>query len=162
MTTASLNLLPHQEMMPEEIMEMDQDKFVQPYLFFDGNCREAFTFYHQILGGEEPLFMTYGEMPAGDGPKMPTEAILHARYLNGKLVILGSDCPPGTFFKPQGFALSLENGSISEAERVFTELSVGGEVTMPIAKTFWAERFGMLTDRFGIPWMVSFTEESAG
>lgn len=151
MTMTSLNLLPL-----EDLMETKQDMYVQPYLFFDGNCREALSFYHGILGGDEPNFMTYGQMPPSeDSANMSDNAILHAAYVNGKLVILGSDCPPGTFFKPQGFALSLETPTIDEAERVFAALSEGGSVTMPIAKTFWSERFGMLNDKFGIPWMVS-------
>ena len=125
-------------------------------LNFDGNCRAAFEYYAKCLGGKITLAMTYGEspmaaqVPAGDHGK-----IMHAALEIGGQLLTGADVPAGRYGKPQGFdvLLSLENAD--EAERIFQALEDGGSVQMPMQQTFWALRFGMVTDRFGIPWMVN-------
>jgi PhnB protein len=126
------------------------------YLNFDGQCETAFQFYEKCLGGKILFKMTYGDSPMADQmPAALKNAIMHMRMSVGDSVILGSDAPPERFQKPQGFNVTLNIESAEEAERVFAELSEGGAVGMPIQETFWALRFGMLVDRFGIPWMIN-------
>jgi PhnB protein len=127
-----------------------------PYLLFSGNCEEAFTFYHKILGGEIQTMMKHEGSPAAKGvPPEWLDKILHATLVVGENVIMASDAPPGHYSKPQGFSVNIGLNNIAEAERIFRALSEGGAVGMPIQETFWAVRFGMCTDRFGIPWMVN-------
>ena len=126
------------------------------YLFFDGQCAEALRFYERTLGGKLEALMTYAESPqpnpaCGSDP----ERIMHACLLLDGRMLMASDMPPGQgAVRPGGFALALNYPSAAEANRVFDALSAGGSVTMPPQKTFWAETFGMFTDRFGTPWMV--------
>ena len=129
-----------------------------PYLTFNGNCKEAFALYKQVLGGE--LFsLTFAEAPAEAG--VPKDApnkdkILHACLTVGNFSLMASDCPPHQpFSKIQGVSVSLNVDSVAEAERLFKGLSAGGNVHMPLAKTFWAESFAMFEDRFGVGWMVN-------
>jgi PhnB protein len=128
-----------------------------PYLNFDGNCAEAFRFYARALGaGNEPRLMTFAESNMGEGMS-PAEQqmIMHAQLdLKAGGQLLGSDAPGGRYRTPQGFSVSLEIETPEAADRVFAALGEGGTITMPIEETFWAKRFGMLTDRFGIPWMI--------
>ena len=127
-----------------------------PYLTFDGRCAEAFRYYGGILGAE-PELMTHGDSSiAGEVPGNWHNCILHARLEADGAVVMGSDRPPKDAGGAQGMSVSLHTDSAEEAERIFDALADGGRVTMPIGKTFWAERFGMLVDRFGIPWMVNF------
>lgn len=129
---------------------------LNPYLLFDGQCEAAFKFYEKCLGGKIEALILHEGTPAAD--QVPAEwrkKILHARLVVGDRVLLGSDAPPGRYQKPQGFGLSLDVKDPAEAERLFRALADNGKVTMPIQPTFWAERFGMLVDRFGIPWMVN-------
>lgn len=129
---------------------------IQPYLNFDGQCREAFLFYHQVLGGELATLQTHGESPMRDHtPPEWHDRILHARLIVGDEELMGSDSPPGQHAQPQGFAVSLNIDDPAAAERIFAALSAGGAVQMPLQQTFWAGRFGMCTDRFGVPWMVN-------
>lgn len=129
---------------------------VNPYLFFNGECEAAFKFYEQLLGGRIVAMMTYADMPdMGQAPAELGPKIVHARMLIGNTVLMGGDAPPERFEKPQGYAVSLTVETAEEAERVFHGLEEGASVIMPIAETFWAVRFGMLTDRFGIEWMVN-------
>jgi PhnB protein len=129
---------------------------VNPYLNFNGDCAAAFKFYERLLGAKIEAIMTHGESPiAKDVPPAWHDRVLHARLIVGDTVLMASDSPPEYYEKPQGLYVSLQIDTPAEAERVFRELSQGGRVTMPIDKTFWAERFGMLVDRFGIPWMVN-------
>jgi PhnB protein len=128
-----------------------------PYLSFDGRCAEAFHHYAEVLRGEVKGIVTHGDVPGAD--QFPPE--LHPRVMNaylvaGDLELMGADVPPGTEHRPQGFSLSLHPDSREDAERLWAALLDGGEVVMPMETTFWAERFGMLTDRFGTPWMVNF------
>lgn len=130
---------------------------VNPYLLFNGQCQAAFTCYAKLLGGQIVAMITHGETPAKDQvPAHWQDAIIHARLAIGDKVLMGSDAPPGRFAQPQGFAVNVDATSISEAERIFQGLSEGATITMPMAETFWAERFGMLVDRFGTPWMIGY------
>jgi PhnB protein len=126
------------------------------YLFFNGQCEEAFKFYEQCLGGKIEAMLPHEGSPAAD--HVPAEwrsKILHARMVVGDQVLMASDAPPGHFQAPQGFSVNIGVSDANQAERIFHALAEKGKVTMPIAETFWALRFGMLVDRFGIPWMVN-------
>lgn len=127
------------------------------YLFFKDNAAEAFDFYKRCLDGEIVGTVTFGDMP--DCPDMPASAkglIANICLKAGESMLMASDCPPGAPFEPmQGCAVAIGIEGAADAERVFAALSEGGTITMPIAETSWAERFGMFTDRFGIKWMVN-------
>ena len=126
-----------------------------PYLNFGGNCREAFTRYQEIFGGELTL-LTMSEMPGGeDVPPDQADRIMHAALTFDGHILMASDAPPGDFGPVQGMLVNYTVTDVAEAERVFEALAEGGEVTMPMAETFWAPRFGMCVDRFGTPWMVN-------
>ena len=127
------------------------------YLNFDGTCREAFEFYVKTFGGKDLQVMTFGD--SNPGPKAgfkPDELkmVMHARFMAGDTAIMGSDAPGGRYTKPQGFSVSLGVDTPGEAERIYGALSDGGQISMPIQETFFAQKFGMLTDRFGIPWII--------
>jgi PhnB protein len=129
---------------------------IDPYLNFDGQCAEAFEVYQRVLGGKIEAMMTHGASPmAGEVPAQWRDRILHARLVVGDRVIMGSDTPPESYVKPQGLFVSITVKTPAEADRVFAALADRGTVAMPIAKTFWSNRFGMLVDRFGTPWMVN-------
>jgi len=134
---------------------------LNPYLNFNGQCETAFKFYEKCLGGKIAFKMTYGESPmAKETPPERHNRILHARLIVGNAVIMGSDTPPECYQKPQGFSVSINVEKPEEAERVFTALSEKGSVGMPITETFWALRFGMLVDQFGIPWMINCEKQN--
>ncbi len=129
---------------------------INPYLLFTGQCEEAFKFYEKLLGGKIEVMMPHEGTPAGG--QVPLEwqkKILHARMTIGDQVLLASDAPPGRQQKPQGFSVSVSLDDPAEAERIYQGLAEGATAIMPIQETFWAKRFGMLTDRFGIPWMIN-------
>jgi PhnB protein len=127
-----------------------------PHLHFRGNCAEAFRFYAETLGGKIVFAMTYGESPAGaETPRDFRDKIIHARLDFGGQFLLGCDAPPDRFQTPQGFNVMAAIDQPDDAERAFKALSDGGTITMPFGETFWAKRFGMCTDRFGIPWMIN-------
>jgi PhnB protein len=129
---------------------------LEPYLIFDGRCEAAFKFYEQCLGGKIETMITHGNSPIAD--QVPAERhnkILHARLVVGDEVLMGSDCAPEHYEKPQGFSVSLNIDTPAEAERIFHSLAENGAVRMPLQQTFWAARFGMLVDQFGIPWMIN-------
>ena len=129
---------------------------VSSYLIFDGQCEAAFKFYEKVLNGKIVGMMTWGESPMAQTAAADVRnKILHARMVIGDQALMGSDAPPDHYGKPQGFSVSLGVKDPTEADRIFNELSQNGNVTMPIQKTFWSVRFGMLTDRFGIPWMIN-------
>ena len=129
---------------------------INTYLGFDGNCAEAFRFYERVLGGSIDMMMTYGESPEADrvGPDQ-RDRIMHAHMSVNGQSLMGGDAPAGMHSKPAGFCVSINVDAETEAERVFADLSQGGQVQMPIGETFWAKRFGMCIDRFGTPWMVN-------
>jgi PhnB protein len=129
------------------------------YLNFAGQCADAFRFYHDVLGGELTHLMTMGDAPgARDVPPETRDRIMHARLVVGDAVLMGSDGPPGYSEKAQGIWVNIWVTDVADAERIFAALSEGGTVVMPMEKTFWAERFGMVKDRFGTPWMVNCGE----
>jgi PhnB protein len=126
------------------------------YLFFDGQCAEAMRFYEKTLGGKIEMTMTYGEAPdPAQCPPGAKDRIMHTSMLVDGRRLMASDVPPGQAKPMQGFALSIGYPAPDEGRRVFDALAEGGQVMMPFGKTFWAEGFGMLTDRFGTPWMVA-------
>lgn len=126
------------------------------YLFFNGNCAQAMRFYEKTLGGKIEMMMNFGESPPAYRPPGSDDRIMHASMsLDGRM-LMASDMPGDNKAKGMsGFSLSLTYSSVEEGKRVFDALAAGGQVTMPMGKTFWAEAFGMLTDQFGTPWMVS-------
>jgi len=129
---------------------------LNPYLLFNGQCEAAFKFYEQVLGGKIVALIPHAGTPAEE--HVPSEwrnKILHATLMVGDEVLMGSDAPPEHFEKPQGFSVALHVKDPAEAERIFHALAENGTVRMPLAQTFWAVRFGMLIDRFGIPWMIN-------
>jgi PhnB protein len=126
------------------------------HLLYDGNCEEAFRFYEQAIGAKIAFLMPYTGSPAE--AEVPPEwggKVLHATLELGNETIMGGDAPPGRYSKPQGFSVSLAMQDPAEAERIFAALVQGGKVVMPIQQTFWSPRFGMLVDRFAIPWMIN-------
>jgi len=130
---------------------------LEPYLFFDGRCEEAIEFYRKALGAEVTMMMRYKENPepqAGSCPPGSENKIMHASFRVGGQNVMASDghCKGKPSF--QGFALSLRTASTAEAEKLFKALSDGGQVQMPLAKTFFSPTFGMLADRFGVGWMI--------
>jgi PhnB protein len=125
------------------------------YLNYGGNCAQAFRFYEQHLGGKITMMMTHAEQPnAGDVPPNWKNAILHARLSIGETELLGADVPPERFQPMRSAYLTLSVDSTPEAERVYSLLSDGGQIFMPIQETFFAFRFAMLRDRFGTSWMI--------
>ena len=129
---------------------------LNPYLSFDGTCAEAFAFYERCFGSKVGMTMHYRDSPmAAQTPPDFLDKIMHTRLDIGGVWLMGSDAPPGRYTPASGVTVSVSVDDRAEAERVFAALSEGGTVTMPIQETFWAQRFGMATDRFGTPWMVN-------
>jgi PhnB protein len=130
---------------------------LSPYLFFDGNCAEAMRFYERMLGGKLDLMKASDSPVAAEIPPGSGDHILHARLvLDDGRVLMASDWIAGQPYPGEkGFSLSLGYPTVAEAQRVFDALAEGGRVNMPFQRTFWAEAFGMLEDRFGTPWMVN-------
>jgi len=131
---------------------------VQPYLFFNGRCEEALAFYTAALGAEVTMLMRYSEAPGGcpEGMLPPgfENKIMHASMRVGEAVVMASDGnskEPASF---KGFSLSLDAKDGAHAEKLFNALSQGGQVQMPLGKTFYASSFGMVADKFGVSWMV--------
>jgi len=131
---------------------------IQPYLFFGGRCEEALEFYRSALGAQVDILMHYKDSPEAHPPGMLPPGfenkVMHATFRIGENVLMASDgCGESSAF--DGFSLSLAVSTEAEADRVFNALADGGRIRMPLAKTFWSPRFGMLTDRFGLGWMVN-------
>ncbi|HEY0712812.1 MAG TPA: VOC family protein [Polyangia bacterium] len=135
----------------------------EPYLTFNGNCAEAMRFYERILGGKIESISTFGETPMGaDVPPGAKDQIMHASLIVEGRRLMASDCPPGMPYQGmKGFGVSISYPTPAAAERIFNAFVEGGEVTMPLQKTFWSEAFGMVTDRFGTPWMISGGQQTA-
>lgn len=130
---------------------------IQPYLFFNGRCEEALKFYENAIGAKVEMLMRFKDSPEPPKPGMMPpnyeNKIMHASFRVGSSVIMASDgCETTANF--QGFSLSLTVPTEAEAERAFKALAEGGEIQMPLSKTFWSPKFGMLKDKFGIGWMV--------
>jgi PhnB protein len=134
---------------------------LNPYLNFDGNCEEAFNFYRTVFGGEFATVMRYKEMPADfQMPESEAKKIMHMALPIGQgSMLMGSDTPPsmGPTVIGSNVSISITAASEAEAARLFNGLSAGGQVTMPLDKAFWGDYFGMLTDKFGVHWMVSYS-----
>jgi PhnB protein len=136
-----------------------------PYLSFGGNTREAFAFYASALGAKIETMLRYADMPAppvgdagcGDGPPPGGDGIMHACLaLPGGAMLFAGDAPPGApHHGNKGVMLALQFDAVAQARDAFGALSMGGQVTMPMAPTFWAKSFGMVTDRFGVSWAVN-------
>ncbi|HEV8483316.1 MAG TPA: VOC family protein [Blastocatellia bacterium] len=134
---------------------------LNPHLSFNGQCEEAFKFYQQCLGGNIQIMMKHGDSPIGD--QVPSEwrdKILHVTLIVGGTALMGADVPPDHYQKPTGFSVTIQLNEPADAERIFRSLSESGTVTMSLQQTFWATRFGMVVDRFGIPWMVNCGQDS--
>jgi PhnB protein len=131
------------------------------YLAFDGRCREAFEFYARALGGKITFIQTIGESPmAANTPPEAHGRVMHVTLQIGDQVLQGADAPPGQFTTPAGFCVAVHFDDAAEADRVFGLLAQEGRVQMPFQPTFWAKGFGMLIDRFGIPWIVNADQAS--
>ena len=129
---------------------------MNPYLSFKGDCEAAFTFYQHHLGARPGSLFRYGGSPmAEDVPPDWADKVMHGTITVGDQVLMGGDVAPDRYEAPKGFSLSLQIEHIAEAERVFDALEEGGTVVMPLQQTFWAARFGMIIDRFGIPWLIN-------
>ena len=129
-------------------------------LSFDGQCEAAFRFYERCLDGKITFMLAWGDSPmAGGAPPEWGRKIAHATLVIGNTSFQGSDPAPGSYETSRGFTITLNPGE-SDVERVFAELAEGGVIRMPLQETFWAHRFGVLTDRFGIPWAIN-CEKSA-
>lgn len=137
------------------------------YLNFNGNCEEAFLFYKSIFGGAFNYIGRYGEMPESEEYKVPEadkNKIMHVSLPIGNSILMGSDCGDewaSTFKQGNNFSISITASSKEEADTLFNALAAGGQVSMPMNQTFWGDYFGMLTDKFGIQWMMSFNEQQA-
>jgi len=135
------------------------NQVVQPYLFFNGRCEEAVEFYRQALGAEVEMIMKYNQSPEPLKPGMVPpgfeDKIMHASFRVGQTTVMASDGCSADKPAFEGFSLAISVPSEQDADRAFGALSKGGEVKMPLMKTFWSPRFGMLTDKFGVGWMVS-------
>jgi PhnB protein len=139
---------------------------VNVYLNFDGNCEEAFNFYKSVFGGEFSYVGKFKDMPPSEGNAMAApadaEKIMHIGLpISKETALMGSDVGgewAPSFKAGNNFSISINADSKEEADRLFNGLSAGGQVTMPMNKTFWGDYFGMLTDKFGVNWMMSFNE----
>lgn len=133
---------------------------VGPYLTFEGNCREAMTFYHSCLGGKLDIMPFEGapmELPPGS-----EKLVMHANIMEGDFVLMASDTMPGQpVVKGNNVSLSLNCTSKEQMDKLFKSLSAGGQVTMPCEDTFWGAYFGMFTDKFGMHWMLNYDTPKA-
>ncbi len=135
------------------------NRIVQPYLFFNGSCEQAVEFYRKSIGAEVEMMMRYKESPEPPPPGMVPPGfenkIMHTSFRVGETTLMASDGCSAEKANFQGFSLSLSLANEAEADRVFAALADGGQVRMPLTKTFWSPRFGMVEDRFGVGWMIS-------
>lgn len=131
-------------------------------LTFNGECDAAFALYQQCLGATVTFRMTWGDSPMADqAPAEWHDKILHATLTVGGTSLSGGDVLPGVYERPQGFQVHLNLDDAAAAERIFTQLADGGRITVPLQQTFWAQRFGAVVDRFGIPWGINCEEREA-
>jgi PhnB protein len=134
---------------------------VQPYLFFDGRCEEALEFYRVALGAEVTMLMRFKDSPEQQSPEMcppgSEDKVMHSNFRIGETTLMASDGRAQGKPVFQGISLSLSVATDADAQRLFSALSEGGEVQMPLAKTFYASSFGMVADRFGVSWMIITT-----
>lgn len=131
---------------------------VKPYLYFNGRCEEALEFYRQKLGAEVVFQMRFGESPMQEPGMIPPGSenkVMHATFRIGASELMASDGHCGGAPKFEGISLAIEGKDAADAERIFAALSDGGQVQMPMVETFFAPRFGMVADKFGVSWMVT-------
>lgn len=129
---------------------------INPYLNFRDQCEAAFTFYAKVLGGKIDGILHNGESPMRDKvPKERHHLVMHAQISFGTQVIMGADAPPEYYKGAGSIAIALNYDEPAEAERIFNALAKDGTINMPIGPTFWAQRFGALTDKFGTPWLIN-------
>jgi PhnB protein len=129
---------------------------MHPYLSFKGDCEAAFSFYEQHLGAQPGAIFRYGGSPmASDVPADWSDKVMHGSLTVGGQLLMGGDLAPERYEAPKGFSLTLQIEQTAEAERVFDALAKDGQVVMPLEQTFWAVRFGMVIDRFGVPWLIN-------
>jgi PhnB protein len=129
---------------------------MHPYLSFKGDCEAAFSFYEQHLGAQPGAIFRYGGSPmASDVPADWSDKVMHGSLTVGGQLLMGGDVAPERYEAPKGFSLTLQIEQTAEAERVFDALAKDGQVVMPLEQTFWAVRFGMVIDRFGVPWLIN-------
>jgi PhnB protein len=132
------------------------------YLSFRGECEAAFKFYEQCLDGKLGEIFRYAGTPLAD--QVPADwqnKVMHGSVTIGDQVLMGGDVAPDRYERPKGFSLSLQIKSTAQAERIFALLAADGTVVMPLEKTFWAARFGMVIDRFGVPWLINCEESDS-
>ncbi len=135
---------------------------IVPYLNFNGQCAEAFELYAEAFGGRITFTQTFGESPMKDQvPADWQDKVMHMTLVAGDQTLYGADAPPPHYATPQGMTVSLDVKSAEEGERIFAVLAERGQVRMPFSKTFWSPGFGMVVDRYGIPWMVNCETASA-
>jgi PhnB protein len=129
---------------------------ITTYLSFKGDCEAAFAFYERCLGGERGAIFRYAGSPMSDQvPADWQDKVMHGSLTVGGQMLMGADVAPSSYEEPKGFSLSIQIESTSEAERIFRDFASEGRVVMPLEKTFWAERFGIVVDRFGIQWLIN-------
>ncbi|HEY2082967.1 MAG TPA: VOC family protein [Verrucomicrobiae bacterium] len=141
-----------------------KNSIVQPYVFFDGKCEEAIEFYKKSVGATVSMLMRYKDSPEPPPPGCgPTDSnkIMHAQFQIGETVILASDGRATNNPKFEGFALAISVKTEADADQAFNALANGGKVEMPLAKTFFSAKFGMVIDKFGVFWMVLVTPNPA-
>jgi PhnB protein len=125
------------------------------YLHFSGDCADALKFYENVMGAKTGMVMPFSAAPPGGNlPPDWKDKIMHANVTVGDNLLQATDAPPGMYAKPQGFRVTLNVDSSTDADRIFKALAENGSVQMDISETFFAHRFGMVTDKFGIPWIV--------
>jgi PhnB protein len=129
---------------------------MNPYLSFSGDCEDAFRFYERCLDARLGQIFRYAGTPfAEQVPAAWQNKVMHGSLTIGDHLVMGADVMPDRYERPKGFSLSLQMKSTAKAERIFSLLAKDGTVVMPLEKTFWAARFGMVVDRFGIPWLIN-------
>ena len=138
------------------------DTLIQPYLFFAGRCQEALDFYKSAIGAQVEFVMLFKDSPAPPPPDVLQSGfenkIMHSTFRVGASTVMASDGCNDDASKFEGFKLSLSVQTVAEADRAFNALAEGGNITMPLSQTFWSPRFGMVTDRFGVAWMVTVAQ----
>lgn len=132
-----------------------------PFLGFDGNCREAMTWYAELFGAPEPTILTYADAPPGGAPGADPDKVMYADVRIGEALLAGGDSMPDRHAAAQGMMVMVDPADGVEGRRIFDALAAGGEVMMPFEATFWSSGFGMVRDRFGTPWIVSSQPQEA-
>jgi PhnB protein len=128
-----------------------------PYINFNGHCEAAFKFYESVLGGKIAFLVTFANTPMADQvPPDWSNKICHATLMLGESCLMGCDATPDRYETPKGISITFVPEDAAQAERIFNALSENGKVLMTLQKTFWAEKFGMLVDQYGVSWMINF------